>query len=348
METASADGDAAHGTIVIDNTDSYTVGRARGSLVHIKFDVNDWRIKKRNKDESDASMQARIQEAVDTWRQQQCSSPASTRPTSSSRSLEPEASEPDLAPPSPETAAAMMMPPPPKRPNRREGEGLCDHGPDSTSSQPHEPAAVPAPHSIMRSMAKKLREITVLQAASTSRPLNAEELAKVALQPGLESQLRLMRRSQPPPVVTPVSTPSARVGTPLSSAPTRPAAACAAAACNAAHDTLSRLSASPATRPSTRATAEAVRQQMASKREELERARIAALDAARAAEAELWAIVRAPLDSWDDEAVWQLAMCEYALEHLHDVAWTPKQLQVDFRAECQMARHPEVHRPRSS
>ena len=75
METASADGDAAHGTIVIDNTDSYTVGRARGSLILIKFDVSDWRIKKRNKGESDASMQARIQEAVDTWRQQQCSSP---------------------------------------------------------------------------------------------------------------------------------------------------------------------------------------------------------------------------------------------------------------------------------
>jgi hypothetical protein len=36
-------------------TDFYTVGRARGSLILIKFDVSDWRIKKRNKGESDAS-----------------------------------------------------------------------------------------------------------------------------------------------------------------------------------------------------------------------------------------------------------------------------------------------------
>jgi len=37
----------------------------------------------------------------------------------------------------------------------------------------------------------------------------------------------------------------------------------------------------------------------------------AAAEAAIVAEAEMWALVKAPFDSWDVEVVWQLCMCEY-------------------------------------
>jgi len=32
----------------------------------------------------------------------------------------------------------------------------------------------------------------------------------------------------------------------------------------------------------------------------------------------MWGLISAPLDSWDDMAFWQLAMCEFALDHLDD------------------------------
>jgi len=46
-----------------------------------------------------------------------------------------------------------------------------------------------------------------------------------------------------------------------------------------------------------------------------------------------------PLDSWDEEVVWQLAMCEYALTHIDDTNSTAKQLQLGFRDACEEARH---------
>jgi hypothetical protein len=41
------------------------------------------------------------------------------------------------------------------------------------------------------------------------------------------------------------------------------------------------------------------------------------------------------------QALWQLAMCEFALEHIADVASSPKQLQLEFRAACEEVRHPD-------
>eukprot|EP00966_Prymnesium_polylepis_P258894 5979723-Prymnesium_polylepis.1 len=40
------------------------------------------------------------------------------------------------------------------------------------------------------------------------------------------------------------------------------------------------------------------------------------------------------MDAWGNAAVWQLAMCEFAVEHLDDKTSTPKQLQLQFRADC--------------
>ena len=64
METASTNID---GAIVIDGH-PYGVGRAQGSTVNVRFGVNEWKPKKRNKNESDEAMQARVQADVDKWR----------------------------------------------------------------------------------------------------------------------------------------------------------------------------------------------------------------------------------------------------------------------------------------
>ena len=48
------------------------------------------------------------------------------------------------------------------------------------------------------------------------------------------------------------------------------------------------------------------------------------------------ALLSNPQASWGDAAVWQLAMCEFAVEHLHDDQATGKQ----FRAACEEVRHP--------
>ena len=56
-------------------------------------------------------------------------------------------------------------------------------------------------------------------------------------------------------------------------------------------------------------------------------------------------LLHAPLHSWDEDAFWQLATCEYALDHLDDVDSSPKQLQLSFRAACEMVRNP-LHVPR--
>ena len=69
----------------------------------------------------------------------------------------------------------------------------------------------------------------------------------------------------------------------------------------------------------------------------------------QAAELALLALVRNPLASWGEAAIWQLAMCEFAVEHIDDVESSAKQLQLQFRAECEGARRPtEVPRLRGS
>ena len=96
---------------------------------------------------------------------------------------------------------------------------------------------------------------------------------------------------------------------------------------------------------STRATVDAVREQMAAERAAIDQARATARDAAQRAEEELLELLHAPLHSWDEDAFWQLATCEYALDHLDDVDSSPKQLQLSFRAACEMVRNP-LHVPR--
>ena len=106
---------------------------------------------------------------------------------------------------------------------------------------------------------------------------------------------------------------------------------------------------SPPTRVPTRHTSAKVQQQLADERRGRECAREAARQEAREVEQATWQLLRAPLDSWDDQALWQLAMCEFALEHIADVASSPKQLQLEFRAACEEVRHPdEVPRLRGS
>ena len=88
---------------------------------------------------------------------------------------------------------------------------------------------------------------------------------------------------------------------------------------------------------------------MASERAAFELTRRALQERSQAAELALLALVRNPLASWGEAAIWQLAMCEFAVEHIDDVESSAKQLQLQFRAECEGARHPtEVPRHRGS
>ena len=196
---------------------------------------------------------------------------------------------------------------------------------------------------MIKRLQKRLRQIQLLK--ESGRPLNLEERVKVAEQPTVERDLAaLLTPTSASSSGTPVCTPSARTGTPLSAAPTMPAA-CAAAACVSAQATLESLLAAPPSRMSTRATVDAVREQMAAERAAIDQARAAAQDTAQRAEEELLELLHAPLHSWDEDAFWQLATCEYALDHLYDVDSSPKQLQLSFRAACEMVRNP-LHVPR--
>ena len=257
--------------------------------------------------------------------------------------------------PSPlEAAGSRHMPPPPpvsKRP-KTYGERMQAAATASSSASASTSTLPMDATTNMKRLQKKLREIERLEEQQRSgRTLNHEEQIKVAQKPAVDSQLTLLLRQQPPVTSsgpTPVATPVQQRSTPLSAASTMPAS-CAAAACNAAHATLSHLATSPPTRASTRATTDEVRQQMAAERAALEAARIAAREAAQKAETELWLIIRAPLDSWDDAAIWQLAVCEFALEHLDDVASLAKELQLEFQDACLLVRNPlEVPRLRGS
>jgi hypothetical protein len=233
-----------------------------------------------------------------------------------------------------------MPPPPPKRPATRgeravaaSGSSFVPAAPVSTYLHSDNPAPV---GTVIKRLEKRLRK-------ELDRPLNHEERVKVAEQPTVERDLAaLLTSTSASSSSTPVCTPSARNGTPLSAAPTMPAAC---AACVSAQATLESLQAAPPSRMSTRATVDAVREQMAAERAAIDQARATARDAAQRAEEELLELLHAPLHSWDEDAFWQLATCEYALDHLDDVDSSPKQLQLSFRAACEMVRNP-LHVPR--
>ena len=188
---------------------------------------------------------------------------------------------------------------------------------------------------VLRRLEKKAREIERLQQqASNGRALSAEERTKVGELLALQGQIALLK--QPTPGTTPAQTPGS-TQTPsseLSGASTQiGAAACFASDYASAQAKAKSLLISPPTRAPTRHMPAEVQQQLADERAGRELARQVARQEAREAEQATWQLLRAPFDSWDDQALWQLAMCEFALEHIADVASSPKQLQLDFRAE---------------
>ena len=364
------------------------VGARHGSEVNVRIDANWWVLKKRRKGESDEAMEARIRADVDQLLKDEvckrftnATSTAlpltialasqgmeprahdnpSTVPNPSSSSFEsppptrPPAKRQDTKP-SPETAAklaAAAMPPPPPRRSIPPPTPQRPHA----SSRPALPAARAAALSsrisgassddVLKRLRKKVREAERLIAIQHEERSSREEREKMAQIDTWRQQLKLLELG------TPQATPPRTPGSAASSARTERAvnAGKAAAVISTAHEELDALPSSPKARPGTRARAADVAEQLAREEEraELVHARAVAQAAAREAEAELWTLLHAPFDSWDDEVVWQLVMCEYALVHLDDVASTPKQLQLDFREACEMARHPcEVPRLRGS
>ena len=79
---------------------------------------------------------------------------------------------------------------------------------------------------------------------------------------------------------------------------------------------------------------------MESQRAAFEYAQLQLLQRARSAEQTMLLLLRNPLESWGEDAIWQLAMCEFAVEHI-DTQLSAMQLQVAFRAACETARHPD-------
>ena len=352
METSSTNID---GAIVIDGH-PYGVGRAQGSTVNVRFGVNEWKPKKRNKNESDEAMQARVQADVDKWRAIQqgatdaaalAGSPASVR--KSSLSLKP----------SPTGAQGRMtdMPPPPsKRPNRTStASGGAAAASSSSRAEPADSAGAgsgsSSDHALKRMQKKERETLRLIEQRDEGHTLSPEEAAKVAQLPNLVTQIALLQTTPVvTPMVTPIGTPCRTPSSEASAARTMPAAACAAATCNTAQAALQSLPPTPPRRVWTRANAVAVEREMAQERAELQLKRQAAGEAAAAAEQDMWLMLRAPFDSWDSSVIWQLAMCEFAFEHLDDVAaLSSKQLQLEFRAACEEVRHPaEVPRLRGS
>ena len=357
--------------------DTYIVGKPTKSAICVQCPTRKtWHIYKRNANETDSMMQHRILESLEKKLTTAGASTPVDEPASPAVSeLGAKRPKDKLSPQS----AASMPPPPPKRPSTRgsrqvEATGMqLDFGArpavasssSSSSAKPQPDATLASGSSVVKRLEKRIREIERLQQQeSDGRRLCAEERAKVAELAAIERQVALLKQPTPTPTQTPTQTPLSSqtptselsgASTQLRAPPhTQPAAASSAAAssaasCNAAQTTAQSLLFSPPRRAPTRHTSAAVLQQLEEERAARSRAREAAKEAARAAEHDMWGLLRAPLDSWDDAAFWQLAMCEFALEHLGDVASTPKQLQLEFRAACEAARHPdEVPRLRGS
>ena len=193
----------------------------------------------------------------------------------------------------------------------------------------------------LKKLQKKMREITKLQQQQAGgRALSAEELTKVASLPGVEAQAALLRAPATP------AAPAAAASTASAAASAAPTvlrrtvnAAAAAAEITEAQAALNKLPELLPTRPGTRANHLQVAQQMHEAREQLARERLAREMQLCTAVQDLLRLLRAPLDSWDNGVLWQLAMCEFALR-VPDGGVSSKQLQLAFRGECEEARHP--------
>ena len=83
-----------------------------------------------------------------------------------------------------------------------------------------------------------------------------------------------------------------------------------------------------------------VARKMESQRAAFEHAQLQLVERAKAAEQKMLLLLRNPLESWGEDSIWQLAMCEFAVEHI-DTQLSAMQLQVAFRAACETARHPD-------
>lgn len=221
----------------------------------------------------------------------------------------------------------------------------------SSSQGEIEPSAPP-----LKRLRKKLAEAErLVELRKGGRELSREELDKVAKIDGWRRQIALLEAgalaATPKACSTPTASSARTPASVLSGARTERAdnAGRAAAACNAALDTLESLPRSVESRRGTRASATEVQAQLAREQQALERKRQEAVEAAAEAELHLWSLLKAPFDSWGDEVFWQLAMAEYAFLHIDDVASAPRQLQQAFREECEAVRHPaEVPRQRGS
>eukprot|EP00900_Chrysochromulina_parva_P013997 jgi/Chrpa1/22599/Chrysochromulina_OHIO_Genome00023905-RA len=181
-----------------------------------------------------------------------------------------------------------------------------------------------------------LRRLEKKASDADGRELSAEERTKVG---ELQRQIALLK--QPTPGPTPVQTPGS-MQTPsseLSGASTQiHAAACFASAYSSARPRCSRYL---SRRRRAYHTSAEVQQQLADVRRGRECAREAARQEARKVEQATWHLLRAACALGQLgrpgtlQALWQLAMCEFALEDIADVASSPKQLQLEFRAACE-------------
>lgn len=251
------------------------------------------------------------------------------------------------------------MPPPPPRLTRAQLNFTSGTSVEQHQQRPQQSAgssSAPPEGQHLKRLRKLVREADTLVTQAKERTLTAEEHAKVGKLAGWKGELALYQNVTPagttPMGTTPVATPSRTPASELSGASTAQRGqnvGCAATACTAAHEKLDLLPTSPRARPSTRASSLEVSKQLERERAELARARAEAELAVREAEQQLWLLLKSPLDSWQGEAVWQLAMCEYAVEQMDNVVLSPKQLQVEFRRRCEEARHaPQVPRQRGS
>jgi len=353
-----ADARVAHMPVWVGD-EAYIVGKAAKSAINIQCPVRKtWHIFKRHAKESDAMMGQRI---LNWFNGATTAAGASTPVAEPASPANPESgskrSKDKLSPQS--AATSSMLPPPPKRPSTRGGkqveaatgmqldEVLGARPAGSSSSM-----APPPDSSFIKRLENKRREGKRLQQQQQEgRRLSMDECRVVGELAETERQLALLKN--PTPITTPVQTPGSALSgasTQPRAAPTQPAAACAAADYTAAQAAMEQVMVSPPGRAPTRHTPPEVLQRLAKERAERERARQEAREKVRAAEEVTWRLLRAPLDSWDDNVLWQLAMCEFAMEHLGDVSpMQPRQLMQQFRAQCEAARHPsEVPRLRGS
>ena len=235
---------------------------------------------------------------------------------------------------------------------------------------------------------RKDEQIRTLREQSKCRTLNAAEQAKVDSHASVRLEIDMLRASVETPPAVRVGTSARGSDSARSAAPTMPAAADVAAEVAASASALLKLT-PPPTRVGTRQSAIEVQRharcgfalawggwgyregcrgsstgfrihccsvcsaqvmlKMASDRAAFELTQQALQGRIEAAEQALLALLRNPTANWGASAIWQLAMCEFAVAKIDDSASSPKQLQLLFRAACEEARHPaEVPRLRGS